>query len=82
MKVQINIHIGLLHVVQIYGETETRFSFFCSNLNFYNINWSPQYLSWGQPVGGPNHIVPVISLETNIKTLGQDESGVWQLKVD
>ncbi len=27
-------------------------------------------------------VVPVVSLKSNIQTIGQDESGVWQLKVD
>ena len=27
-------------------------------------------------------IVPIVSLESNIKTTGQDENGVWQLKLD
>lgn len=35
--------------------------------------------------GGPRmswSVVPVVSLEFNIQTIGQDESGVWQLKID
>ena len=28
------------------------------------------------------NIVPVVSLKSNILTTGQDESGVWQLKVE
>ena len=29
-----------------------------------------------------NRVVPVVSLQANIQTIGQDANGVWQLKVD
>lgn len=38
--------------------------------------------SAGNDYSLPWGIVPVISLESSIQTMGQDESGVWQLKLD
>jgi len=36
----------------------------------------------GYPNSPANMVVPVVSLKSNIQTIGQDESGVWQLKID
>ena len=45
-----------------------------SNNQLYNSN--------GNVFSPASRVVPVVSLESNIQTTGQDANGVWQLKVD
>ena len=40
------------------------------------------YYSNGRTYSPAARVLPVVSLKSNILTTGQDESGVWQLKVD
>lgn len=40
------------------------------------------YYSSGSSLAYSVGMIPVVSLKSNIQTIGQDENGVWQLKVD
>jgi len=40
------------------------------------------YSSNGYVDSPATRVLPVVSLKSNIQTIGQDESGVWQLKID
>ncbi len=40
------------------------------------------YFSNGNTSSPAYSVIPVVSLKTNIQTTGQDDSGVWQLKID
>jgi len=66
----------------------------CVYLNSSRCNFSVRYVdsgivddnyvyrSNGDMFSPANRVVPVVSLKSNIQTIGQDESGVWQLKID
>lgn len=40
------------------------------------------YGSSGNKISAGYRVIPVVSLNTNIQTIGQDDNGVWQLKID
>jgi len=52
--------------------------------NIYNGNVGNDvvYVSTGSKLSPKYRMLPVVSLQSNIQTIGQDENGVWQLKID
>jgi len=46
------------------------------------VNCAGLYTSVGKTYTPSYSVVPVVSLTSNIQTIGQDKNGVWQLKID
>ena len=47
-----------------------------------SLNMHDLYRSTGEKIGPQYKVCPVVELQTNIQTTGQDENGVWQLNVN
>ena len=57
--------------------------FIVHNISGGNVSGNSLYLSNGLEHSVNEHrAVPIISLQSNIQTIGQDANGVWQLKID
>lgn len=55
------------------------FQVFSGDLNGYNMAVSTLV---EHTAGARRCVIPVVTLETNIQTTGQDDNGVWQLNVE